>query len=255
MTAQSKQQIESRQADGYDEIVHDYTAHYSDEWAQRYRSAFFNRPMVEGLDLYGKRVLEAMCGTGQTTEFLLDHGAQVTGLDISPKMVEGFRKKYGARCQALCGSVTETGLPDESFDAVVIVGGLHHVQPYVQDALDEIHRILVPGGHLCFVEPHAGSLPDIGRKIWYRLDSHFEDNEASIDLAKLEEQNRDRFDVKVRRYSGGVAYPFVCTSLIWRIPLAWKKFYSKPLLALEKKLSPLSNKRLSFFVACQWQKR
>jgi ubiquinone/menaquinone biosynthesis C-methylase UbiE len=52
----------------YDNIAADYEAHYSDEWSREYRRQFIYQPMFAGLDLSGMKILDAMCGSGQTTE-------------------------------------------------------------------------------------------------------------------------------------------------------------------------------------------
>src|SRR5262245_29735177 len=82
-----------QQQEHYDNIAADYEAHYSDEWSGRYRRQFIYDPMFDGLELSGKTVLDAMCGSGQTTEYLREHGAVVTGLDISNEVIEKFRAR------------------------------------------------------------------------------------------------------------------------------------------------------------------
>src|ERR1700755_3473431 len=72
----------------YDRIAADYETHYSDEWSVEYRRRFIYEPMFDGLRLEGMQVLDAMCGSGQTTSFLLARGTSVTGLDISNEVVE-----------------------------------------------------------------------------------------------------------------------------------------------------------------------
>src|SRR5262245_54880026 len=74
---------ERQQQEHYDNIAADYEAHYSDEWSVEYRRRFIYGPMFEGMNLSGMEVLDAMCGSGQTTSYLLARGAKVTGLDIS----------------------------------------------------------------------------------------------------------------------------------------------------------------------------
>ena len=106
---------------------------------------------------------------------------------------------------AVRGSILSSGFDDESFDAVFVTGGLHHVHPRVPEAVAEIHRILKPGGWFCFYEPHTGSLADTARRFWYRHDSRFEDNEAAVDLEDLMRRNRQNFDFVTTRYSGGPA--------------------------------------------------
>src|SRR5258708_35829689 len=79
----SLQLCEQLQQRHYDQISAEYDTHYSDAYSLEYRSRFIYGPMFEGLRLSGMNVLDAMCGSGQTTEYLLSRDAQVTGLDIS----------------------------------------------------------------------------------------------------------------------------------------------------------------------------
>lgn len=254
MTRPEIPSTEARQARLFDEISSQYTEHYSDEHAQRYRREFFNEPMFRGIELDGRRVLEAMCGSGQTTEFLLERGARVTGLDLSSAMVEGFRARFGDRADAVHRSILETGFEDQTFDVVVVVGGLHHVHPNVERAIDEIHRVLVPGGWFCFVEPHAGSLPDLVRALWYRFDRYFEDNEASIDLEGLASRYSSCFEVTPPLYLGNIGYLLVYNSLILRAPKRLKQVYSGPAIVAERTFTRFMTKRASCFAVSRWRK-
>lgn len=246
---------EEKQSKHQDELAEDYERHYSDPMSMAYRLRFFNEPMMAGIALEGKRVLDAMCGAGQMTDYLLSRGARVTGLDISEKSIEHFRKKC-PQAQAIAGSILDSGLEADSYDCVTVVGGLHHVQPHVNAAIDEVYRILRPGGYFCFMEPHAGSVPDIVRKIWYRVDRQmFEDNEQAIDMAELQTKNTDRFEFLVTRYGGSTGYLLVLNSLVFRIPLGWKRLYSPLCMGLETAIGKLQGPRLSCFVVGQWRKR
>src|SRR5215207_856857 len=140
---------EREQAAHYDRIQDAYEAHYDDESSQRYRRRFFYEPLFGGIDLAGKNVLEAMCGSGQVTGFLRERGATVRGLDISARAVASFRERWPGS-DAIEGSILATGLPSESFDCIVVLGGLHHVHPHIDSAVREIARLLRPGGHFCF---------------------------------------------------------------------------------------------------------
>jgi SAM-dependent methyltransferase len=199
-------------------------------------------------------VLDALCGSGQTAEFLMSQGAEAVGLDISEKVIEQFRGKLPG-ATGVQGSILKTDFANSSFDAVFVTGGLHHVHPHVPEAVDEIYRILKPGGWLCFFEPHTGSLADAGRKLWYRFDRLFEENEAAVDVDSLKAHNRDRFDFVTTRYSGGPAYLLVLNSMVFRLPRRLKAAYSRPLLWLEPKLQRVQGKRTSCFVVAQWRKK
>ncbi len=238
----------------YDTISADYEAHYSDEWSLEYRRRFIYEPMFAGIDLSGMKILDAMCGSGQTTEYLLAHGAEVTGLDISNEVIESFRDRW-KNVHAVKRSLLDSGLPASSFDCVAVVGGLHHIHPNLNLAMREIHRVLKPGGYLCFMEPHSGSLPDLIRRVWYKLDRYFSDNEEAIDMKALQREFRSQFQLERADYLGNLAFLLVLNSLIFRIPLRAKKFYSPLLMRLEEKIDKLQGRLTSCFVVAQWQKR
>ncbi len=245
---------EQAQKELYDSLAGDYSQHYGDEWSQKYRRRFINEPMLGPVDLQGKRVLDAICGSGESTGYLLEKGAEVTGLDISEKEMLQFEQSW-PQCRTHYASILNTGLPDNSFDCVVVVSGLHHVHPHVPDAIREIHRLLVPGGYFCFTEPHTGSLPDVARRLWYRHDDFFADNEAAIDLDGLKLEFGHEFEVCAQKYTGNVGHLFVLQSLVLGLPLRWKRYYAPVMLALEGVIEKLQGKRLGCFAVCRWQKK
>jgi SAM-dependent methyltransferase len=245
---------EEAQKAHYNRIAAAFQAHYDDPSTRRYRDRFVDQPLLEGLDLNGREVLEGMCGGGLTTSALLARGARVTGIDISEACIESFRARW-PQCRAVCGSISNSGLPAESFDAVVVVGGVHHLQPDLDPAIDEIHRLLRPGGSFCFFEPHTGSLPDWFRQRWYRRDSMFSPNEAAIDLAALKARYATRFEFTRERYAGNVAFLLVYNSMIFRVPLALKPWYTPAMLRLEQWIGRVQGPRLACVVIAQWRKK
>jgi SAM-dependent methyltransferase len=244
----------SDQSAHYDALAERYASGYDDAFSRAYRDRFIHSAMFAPGELRGARVLEAMCGSGQETRYLLEAGARVVGLDISERQIEGFRRRWPG-CESHCVSIVESGLAPESFDAAIIVGGLHHVHPRVPEALAEVHRLLRTGGTLCFMEPHTGSLPDRVRRLWYRLDPLFADNEAAIDLEALEHLFADRFVFESKVYRGNLAFLLVLNSMVFRIPNRLKRWISPPLLGLETLLVPLQRRWNSCFVVARWRKR
>lgn len=77
----------------------------------------------------GCRVLDLGCGTGLELEayFKLNPGALVTGIDLSPGMLEALRRKFPDRegLELVCGSYFDVPL-GEGYDAAVSVESLHH---------------------------------------------------------------------------------------------------------------------------------
>ncbi len=213
-----------------------------------------NECMFEDMNVSGLRVLDAMCGSGETTDYLLRKQCRVTGLDISAKAIRNYGEHWPS-CDAHCASILSTGFEGNSFDCVVIVGGLHHLHPHISEAINEVYRVLKPGGYFCFAEPHKGSIPDRIRQFWYRHDSLFAENEAAIDVEALEREFASRFKFIRQEYGGNLAYLFVLNSMVFRIPLRLKPFYSPVLLKIESMLERFQGKRLSCIVICQWKKR
>ena len=103
--------------------------------------------------LAGQRALEIGCGRGVGMEILLSLGAEhVTGFDLDPKMVALAAQrlaKYGERARVFVGDAEAIDAPDDSFDAVVDYGVIHHI-PHWQQTLKEIARVLKPRGTFYF---------------------------------------------------------------------------------------------------------
>ncbi len=97
-----------------------------------------------------RRVLDLACGTGDLALLASAAGADVTALDITPRMIALARLKArqrGARARFLVGDMTALPLPDACVDVVTTGYGLRNV-PDLDAALREIHRVLKPGGRL-----------------------------------------------------------------------------------------------------------
>lgn len=238
----------------YDRIAADYEAHYDDDASQRFRDTFIYPHLLGTLDFTNTRVLEAICGSGQVTRSLLARGARVIGLDLSESQMRLFKQRF-PQCAAVCASATDTAFADASFDHVVVMGGLHHTHPKLDETIVELHRILKPGGSLCFSEPHTGSLSDVVRRIWYKVDPLFISNEASLDFARLKPQFANLFDYGEDHYLGNIGYLLIFNSLIFRVPLWLKRAYSPAFMHVERALSVFQGRRLSCFCVSQWRKR
>lgn len=113
------------------------------------------RLLNEARITHGERVVDLACGTGDIALQAAARGATVVGLDITPRMVELARAKATrARHEGLwpiptfvVGDMTALPLPDSSVDVVTTGYGLRNV-PVLDDAIDEIARVLKPGGRL-----------------------------------------------------------------------------------------------------------
>jgi SAM-dependent methyltransferase len=78
------------------------------------------------------------------------HGARVTAVDLSPRSVELTRHYLdycGLEASVQTADAEELPFEDETFDLVVARGVLMYT-PRPQRAVDEIHRVLRPGGEM-----------------------------------------------------------------------------------------------------------
>lgn len=191
----------------YNAIGKKYQKNFIERWSSIYRERFIYKHLFRDLDFQGKKVLDAMCGPISITSELLKRGADVTALDSSSVCLQLYSELY-PQCTTRCASILHTGFPDDTFDIVFIIAGLHHLHPYLLQGVDEITRILKPGGVFCFVEPHRGSVLDLFRKIWYKMDATFEKNEASVDIKALKTYFSGRYAYTFEKYFGSIAFFF-----------------------------------------------
>lgn len=92
--------------------------------------------------------LETGVGTGLNVLPLVKRGYAVTGVDISQEMLDQFSQKLNGIPQNLTliqADASQLSFPDASFDVVLTVHMVHTVS-YLQRFLDEIERVLKPGG-------------------------------------------------------------------------------------------------------------
>lgn len=100
----------------------------------------------------GQRVLDVACGTGVVAVTAARRGAKVSGLDLSPVLVE--RARHNAAVASVDidfveGDAEAMPYPDASFDVVLSQFG-HIFAPRPAVALQEILRVLKVGGRVAF---------------------------------------------------------------------------------------------------------
>lgn len=126
--------------------------------------------MAVTLDLpAGARVLDVACGSGWLSEYFARLGYDVTGIDISPQLIQISEKRIRTlpskidpeteiRCRFRVHDI-ELGALDEKFDAIVCYDAMHHFADE-KSALQNVAAMLRPGGVLFILEgdrPAAGS--------------------------------------------------------------------------------------------------
>lgn len=124
------------------------------------RSSEWLRPHLEALARTGPRLLDLGCGTGDDVRILAREGFWPVGLDFAANAVFFARDMYrrGHFAQA---DMTGKHLPfrDGSFDGVIARCSLHYfTTAQTRRIVDEVARVLVPGGSFAFVVNSAAFL-------------------------------------------------------------------------------------------------
>jgi len=100
------------------------------------------------------RLLEIGCGSGSRLAMLRKLGWEVEGQEIDPLAAVQGQKKHDLRIHI--GTLESLGLPDDTYDAVILNHVIEHVHDPVQ-LLRECRRVMKPDGVLTAVTPNASS--------------------------------------------------------------------------------------------------
>jgi SAM-dependent methyltransferase len=95
-----------------------------------------------------ERVLDVACGTGNVSLPAAATGAQVTGLDISPKLLADAKRnaeKAGVEIELIEGDAQDLPFDDDTFDVVASTFGCMFAPDHAKTAA-ELVRVLKPGG-------------------------------------------------------------------------------------------------------------
>ncbi|WP_414573600.1 class I SAM-dependent methyltransferase [Nostoc sp. CCY 9925] len=120
----------------------------------------FRQLALQGLTIDSDtQVLDLCCGSGQTTQLLVKLSQNVTGLDASPKSLQRARQNVpsASYVQAFAESMP---FADNLFDVVHTSVALHEMQPQqLRKIINEVYRVLKPGGVFTLVDFHAPTNP------------------------------------------------------------------------------------------------
>ncbi len=238
------------------EAMHDrYSEATTDQYAEAYKEEFIYRTFLSQLDGVDT-LMELASGVGTASGWLRDHkpGLQISGCDISEAAARDFSVRHQRPCYVW--DLTVPIEPEEAYDAVLVVGGIHHLVADLPAAFANINRLLKPGGKLIMSEPNADFVLEPLRKLWYRLDKqHFDaENEHALSHPKLARAHAGGLEPVSLRYIGGPAYFMLLQNWVLRVPNGTKRWLAPALMAGERLYHKLPG-RLPFatFIAC-WQK-
>lgn len=172
MTDRVNRSLESHAADSVAAAVQYEDAHFldkfyldfenrfrgSEEEIRRRLSAYLPYFQNSEIDFNSLPVLDVGCGRGEWLKLLRDHGIGCHGIDLNRIMVEECRKT-GIDAKEIDVFAHLKSLPSHSLGAVT---GFHIVEhlpfPALMRMLDEVHRVLAPGGLAIFETPNPENI-------------------------------------------------------------------------------------------------
>lgn len=161
--------MEKKLKSNYDKLAE----HYAKDVDTKAFNAYYERPAM--INAIGKvndlRVLDAGCGAGYYTEWLINNGAkEVVAIDFSEKMVESTKKRINEKAEVYVANLNEKlSFKDNYFDLIISSLTLHYVKN-LDFTLKELSRILKPKGKLIFSIHHP-----IMTYLYFSLENYFEE--------------------------------------------------------------------------------
>lgn len=135
----------------------DFKSNQRAMWASFTPTAMFTTPVAGQLVRFaditpGERLLDVGTGTGVVAVTAARAGARVSALDLTPQLIEQARlnsSTAGVDVDWHLGDAEDLPFPDATFDVVTSQFG-HMFAPRPEVALQEMFRVLKPGGRLVF---------------------------------------------------------------------------------------------------------
>lgn len=179
---------------------------YADPYSRRYHESWTDY-MLEGLDTSGK-VLDNGCGIG----FLSDRlpADRLISLDISSEMLRLASRRTK---NLVLGNSMSLPLKSSSIDLVVCRSLIHHLQTPGK-AMDEIHRVLKPGGQAVFADTNTSLLSYLPRRL-FQGGEHFSEDHENLTLGKMRAIIEPQLRITSVRYLGFIAYPLLGFPDLW----------------------------------------
>lgn len=147
-----------------DSLVHEYFSRTASFWKSVYSgsdvaAAIYQKrrdivlKLIDDLRLpAGTSLLDIGCGAGTISIPLALRGFRVSAVDCVPEMIEltnrfAIESGISSNVKATMGDVHNLPFPAHTFDLVLAIGVLPWLQTYIP-ALEEVARVLRPGGHV-----------------------------------------------------------------------------------------------------------
>jgi SAM-dependent methyltransferase len=160
------------------------------EFPGTYYLAFRDLPAIIARHASGRCALDFGCGAGRSTTFLKRLGFEVSGVDISPSMIELARKADPDGSYRLVGDGDLSGLTPASFDLVLSAFAFDNIAGAARRGrlLRGLRELMSPRGRIILL----GSTPEMYTHEWASFSTRqFPDNRAAGSGAAVQIVIRD----------------------------------------------------------------
>lgn len=132
--------------DEYDRLA----ASYDDRW-HRYIDLTARETLERAAIVAGEKLLDAGCGSGALLRQALSRNARAAGVDLSVAMLAEARRDPGGRGWLIAGDAECLPIRSSTFDIAVSLSSFH-LWPEPLHGLQELRRVLRPGGRLVLTD-------------------------------------------------------------------------------------------------------
>ena len=156
---------------------------------------------IRCLDLTSNpEILEVGCGAGFSAEYLAGTFSRYKGIDYSENLIAFAEHTHGGPGVEFETADLNTLREDETFDVILMIGLLHHLDDPVA-SLTRLSRLLRPGGWLLANEPQSGNvLISVLRSIRKQVDDAYSADQDEFSAPELLDmyQRAGLTDIRVR---------------------------------------------------------
>ena len=156
----------------YDKVSKEYAAAFSGEHEKKPKDR-------EILDRFSQEIGDRSpvwdfgCGPGQTTRYLKNLGIQISGLDVSDRILDQAKRRH-PDIHFRKGNILALEFEKDSIAAIVAFYAIvHFTKDQVGKAFREIYRVLNPGGRFLFTYHIGGDTIHLNEFLGKQIDIDF----------------------------------------------------------------------------------
>jgi len=156
-------------------------------------------------------LIDIGCGEGWYTSAFPDAAREVIGIDIAKPAIRMAAKAYALSCPDitwLVGSGASLPVEQGAVDAIACL--------FTQLHVDEMHRVLKPGGHVIVVTPAADHLASLRRRLFDALIEHQPDKFIAGFEPRFELAGREDVRAELSLDNSGLRQLLAMTPYVWK---------------------------------------